>query len=162
MVRGGERHFFRADQRMEKWRCRYEGSQGGERRGVGVSSRRMECAPHWYEGSQGWREIGTCGGAAHPSHHASPSFASRSRWNERGKRRRDGREKHDSGDELLFPCGSMGNGLRRHESFLVEGVSKRQRGLVGVPLKALCLVLVISDNAQVLIMCLRLYVAKDD
>jgi hypothetical protein len=27
--------------------------------------------------------------------------------------------------------------------------------------KALCLVLVISDNAQVLIMCLRLYVAKD-
>jgi hypothetical protein len=29
-------------------------------------------------------------------------------------------------------------------------------------LKALCLVLVISDNAQVLIMCLRLYVAKDD
>jgi hypothetical protein len=27
---------------------------------------------------------------------------------------------------------------------------------------ALCLVLVISDNAQVLIMCLRLYVAKDD
>jgi hypothetical protein len=28
--------------------------------------------------------------------------------------------------------------------------------------KALCLVLVISDNAQVLIMCLRLYVAKDD
>jgi hypothetical protein len=29
-------------------------------------------------------------------------------------------------------------------------------------LKALCLVLVIRDNAQVLIMCLRLYVAKDD
>jgi hypothetical protein len=29
-------------------------------------------------------------------------------------------------------------------------------------LKALCLVLVISDNAQVLIMCLILYVAKDD
>jgi hypothetical protein len=29
-------------------------------------------------------------------------------------------------------------------------------------LKALCLVLVISDNVQVLIMCLRLYVAKDD
>jgi hypothetical protein len=28
--------------------------------------------------------------------------------------------------------------------------------------KALCLVLVISDNAQVLIICLRLYVAKDD
>jgi hypothetical protein len=28
--------------------------------------------------------------------------------------------------------------------------------------KGLCLVLVISDNAQVLIMCLRLYVAKDD
>jgi hypothetical protein len=28
--------------------------------------------------------------------------------------------------------------------------------------KALCLALVISDNAQVLIMCLRLYVAKDD
>jgi hypothetical protein len=32
----------------------------------------------------------------------------------------------------------------------------------GSPLKALCLVLVISDNAQVLVMCLRLYVAKDD
>jgi hypothetical protein len=31
-----------------------------------------------------------------------------------------------------------------------------------VLLKALCLVLVISDNAQVLIMCLRLYEAKDD
>jgi hypothetical protein len=29
-------------------------------------------------------------------------------------------------------------------------------------LTALCLVLVISDNAQVLIMYLRLYVAKDD
>jgi hypothetical protein len=29
-------------------------------------------------------------------------------------------------------------------------------------MKALCLVLVISDNAQMLIMCLRLYVAKDD
>jgi hypothetical protein len=28
--------------------------------------------------------------------------------------------------------------------------------------KALCLMLVISDNAQVLIMCLRLFVAKDD
>jgi hypothetical protein len=28
--------------------------------------------------------------------------------------------------------------------------------------KALCLVLVISDNAQVLIMCLRLYVSNDD
>jgi hypothetical protein len=28
--------------------------------------------------------------------------------------------------------------------------------------KALCLVLVINDNAQVLIMCLRLYVAKYD
>jgi hypothetical protein len=29
-------------------------------------------------------------------------------------------------------------------------------------LKALCLVLVISENAQVLIMCLRLYAAKND
>jgi hypothetical protein len=99
---------------------------------------------------------------SNPSCHASPSFVSHSRWNERGKRRRDGREKHDSGDEFLFPYGSTGNRLRRHGSFLVEGVSKRQRGLVGVPLKALCLVLVISDNAQVLIMCLRLYVAKDN
>jgi hypothetical protein len=71
---------------------------------------------------------------SNPSRHASPSFVSRSRRNKRGKRRRDGREKHDSGDEFLFPCGSMGNGLRRHGSFLAEGVSKRQRGLVGVPL----------------------------
>jgi hypothetical protein len=29
-------------------------------------------------------------------------------------------------------------------------------------LKALCLVLVISDDAQVLIICLRLFVANDD
>ena len=52
MVRGGERRFFRADgvrgatsQRMEKRRCWYKGSRGGERRGASVSSRRMECMP---------------------------------------------------------------------------------------------------------------------
>jgi hypothetical protein len=71
---------------------------------------------------------------SNPSRHASPSFASRSRRNERGKRRRDRREKYYSGDEFLFPRGSTGNGLRRHGSFLAEGVSKRQRGLEGVPL----------------------------
>jgi len=52
MARGGERRFFQADgvrgvasRRMEKRRCWYEGNQGGERRGAGVSSGRMECAP---------------------------------------------------------------------------------------------------------------------
>jgi hypothetical protein len=41
-----------------------------------------------------------------------------------------------------------------------HGSRRSQHGLLGAQLKALCLVLVISDNAQVLIMCLRLYVAK--
>ena len=52
MERGGEQRFFRADgvrsaasQRIEKRCCWYEVSRGGERRGAGVSSGRMECAP---------------------------------------------------------------------------------------------------------------------
>ena len=52
MARGGERRFFQADgvcgvasRQMEKRRCWYEGNRGGERRGAGVSSGRMECAP---------------------------------------------------------------------------------------------------------------------
>ena len=51
MARGGERRFFQADgvrgvasRQMEKRRCWYEGNRGGERRGAGVSSGRMECA----------------------------------------------------------------------------------------------------------------------
>jgi len=52
MASGGEQRFFQADgvrsaasQRIEKRCCWYEGSRGGERRGAGVSSGRMECAP---------------------------------------------------------------------------------------------------------------------
>jgi hypothetical protein len=46
-----------------------------------------------------------------------------------------------------------------------RGCHEAKAGHVSQPaavVKALCLVLVITDNAQVLIMCLRLYVAKDD
>jgi hypothetical protein len=46
------------------------------------------------------------------------------------------------------------------EEALIVPLPARCMATEGV--KALCLVLVISDNAQVLIMCLRLYVAKDN
>jgi hypothetical protein len=66
MVRGGERRYFRADgvrgaasQRMEKRRCWFEGSRGGELRGAGVSSWSMECAPLLVRGSRARREVGT-------------------------------------------------------------------------------------------------------
>ena len=52
-----------------------------------------------------------------------------SQRNERARRRGDGRQKHVSGDDFLFPRGSTGNGLTRHGSFSVQGVSKRQRGM---------------------------------
>jgi len=91
---------------------------------------------YWYDGSRGRTEMGTSGAREWKWRRSNPSRlplhplrVRGSRRNERARRRGDGRQKHDSGDDFLFPRGSTGNGLTRHGSFSAQGVSKRQHGM---------------------------------